>query len=542
MKQYKTKSIFSLSLIFIVFLTILPYPQMARQKAAKGIVFEDTDNNGLLDKGEKGIPGVVVSNQCEVVRTDENGRFHLPVSKETIIFVTKPAGYDLPVDKNNFPRFYYIHQPKGSPSGLKYKGISPTGKLPRLLHFPLIKSKKTETFNVIVCGDPQTRTTEEIDYFRDDVVTYMLGIDAVFYLALGDIMYDNLDLYDNMIRLAGQIGLPIHHVLGNHDMNYRVSDYRYQAETFKRIHGPDYYSFNYGSVHFVVLNTIQYKGWNKKENKPGAYTGNIHERQLTWLKNDLAFVPEEDLVVLTMHIPIESPLYKDSYNKITNSESLFKILENRKHLLALAGHMHYFEYHELNESSTWKGSNRFPSIIAGAACGTWWHGPHMPNGIPLGMCTDGTPNGFFVFHFTGNRYRYDFYPCGPVENQQLRINSPIGSLSQEDLNHSEINVNVYTGTSHTKVSYQLDGGTPIVMERKVMDDPFFTQLVKENKGSYKKWMKPSLSAHIWTAPLPRNLPAGIHRLIITVKNRQGDTFTAYRLFEILKNPKNPKNS
>jgi len=89
-------------------------------------------------KGEKGIPGVLVSNQKEVVQTDDNGRFKISVDEETIIFITKPAGYITPVDDNNLPQFYYIHQPKGSPE-LKYGGVEATGKLPNRLYFPLFK-------------------------------------------------------------------------------------------------------------------------------------------------------------------------------------------------------------------------------------------------------------------------------------------------------------------------------------------------------------------------------------------------------------------
>jgi len=362
-------------LFLIVFLAYGPDTLEAGKKTAKGIVFEDANHSGVFDQGEKGIPNVSVSNQSDVVQTDQNGHFRLPVSKETIIFVTKPAGYQVPLDKNHLPQFYYIHQPKGSPAGLKCKGIAPTGKLPHSIHFPLIKTEVDETFDIIVVGDPQTKTREEVDFYRDDVVARMMGTKARFYLALGDIMYDDLSLFDQMIPMVGQIGIPIYHVMGNHDMNFRVPDEKYEAETFKRLHGPDYFSFNYGSVHFVVLNSVKYNGWNKEKNEKGDYIGYLHDRQLTWLKNDLSFVPEDHLLVLAMHIPVRSEMYKEENNLIVNREALFKILENRKHLLALAGHMHYFEYLEYGGNNGWLGSAKFPSVTAGAGCGTWWHGP-----------------------------------------------------------------------------------------------------------------------------------------------------------------------
>jgi hypothetical protein len=522
-----------LYLLLIVFLASGAYTLEAGKKTAKGIVFEDTNRNGVFDKGEKGIANVPVSNQVNVVQTDQKGHFRLPVSKETIIFVTKPAGYQVPLDKNNFPRFYYIHQPKGSPAGLKYKGIAPTGKLPRSIHFPLIKTEKDESFDVIVVADPQTRTREEVDYYRDDVVARLMGTKARFYLALGDIMYDYLNLFDRMIPMVGQIGIPIYHVIGNHDMNYRVPDEKYEAETFKRFHGPDYFSFNYGSVHFVVLNSIKYNGWNNEKNEKGDYIGYLHERQLTWLKNDLSVVPEDHLLVLAMHIPVKSGMYKEDYSKIVNNGALFKILEKRKLLLALAGHMHYSEYLEFDSSHGWLGSAKFPSLIAGAGCGTWWHGPKNPMGIPFGICTDGTPNGYFRFTFTGNRFNYRFCPSHSSHDSQMRINYPRGTLTLTDLKNLEINVNVFTGDPGTMVTYELDDGPKAAMERKIMKDPFFTKLVKENPDKYKDWMEPTDCPHIWVAPLPENLEPGNHRLKITAADHQGNVYTAYRLFEII---------
>jgi 3',5'-cyclic AMP phosphodiesterase CpdA len=533
MKSQIAKHTMYWGITVVFFLILVPGFLQAGTKTVKGIVFEDANGSGIFDKGEKGIAGVVVSNQAEVVQTGADGGFRLPVAKETIIFVSKPAGYSYLPDENNLPRFYYIHYPAGSPAGLKYPGPAPTGKLPGSLYFPLIKTEEEETFDVIVVADPQVTNVEELALYRDDVVVRMMGTSARFYLALGDIMYNDLNLFDNMNRLVGQLGIPLYHVMGNHDMNFRVPDNHYEAETFKRIYGPDYYSFNYGKVHFVVLNSIKYHGWNREENKAGDYSGYIHERQLIWLKNDLSFVPDDRLVVLAMHIPIYCELYaEDSAVNIMNRKELFKILEERRHLLALAGHMHYFEYGEYREKSGWTGSAGFPAVIAGSGCGTWWHGPKDPRGIPYGISTDGSPNGYFCFTFSGNRFSYRFCPSAPTNSSQMRINSPSGLLDPREGKDTSINVNVFAGTPGTTVTSQLDNSPPVPMARKIMKDPFFTKMLEENRASYKDWIEPSLCTHIWEAPLPGDLKPGIHRLEITVKDQQGNVFHAYRLFEV----------
>lgn len=527
-------------LCLAVLLALAPAPLVAAQKTAEGMVFDDANHNRIFDKGEQGIPGVVVSNQCQAVQTDEKGLFRLPVENETIIFISKPAGYNVPLNENNFPQFYYIHQPAGSPPGLQYPGIAPTGKLPAMIYFPLYKAADEDTFDAVVMGDPQTSNPEEINFYRDSIAAGLVGTGARFYLALGDIMYNDLSHYDRMNRVVGQIGIPIHHVMGNHDMNFQVPDYIHEAETFKRIHGPDYYSFNYGKVHFIVLNTVKYYGWDAAKKKAGRYTGFVHERQLTWLKNDLSFVPADRLVVLTMHIPVISDLYpKDDYSQIMNRADFFKIFENREHVLALAGHMHFVEYIEFTPAHGWNGKAVFPSLTAGAGCGTWWHGPRDPFGIPFGMCTDGAPNGYFLFTFKGNRYHYRFHAAASGPDNQLRINSPTGTLSQQDIKDGKItiNVNVFAGTPRAKVTFTLDSSPGILMERTVMNDPFFTRLIETNKAGYLDWMEPTFSAHTWTAPLPPGLGPGLHNLKVTVTDRQGDVFTAYRLFEVAQSPR-----
>jgi len=87
----------------------------ATAEQARGYVFEDLNHNGSHDTAEPGIPGVAVSNGRDVVLTGEDDGYHLPVESRTILFITQPAGYRVPLDENNLPRFFYIHYPFGTP-------------------------------------------------------------------------------------------------------------------------------------------------------------------------------------------------------------------------------------------------------------------------------------------------------------------------------------------------------------------------------------------------------------------------------------------
>src|SRR5690554_6651431 len=140
------------------------------QEIAKGYVFEDSNNNGKKDRREAGVPNVAVSNGVDVVITDENGFYSLPVYDDNTIFVIKPSGYKTAVDEDFIPQFYYHHKPYGSPEDFTYKGVAPTGKLPSSIDFPLYKYNESEEFNVVVFGDPQPYFILVFDYLKERLV------------------------------------------------------------------------------------------------------------------------------------------------------------------------------------------------------------------------------------------------------------------------------------------------------------------------------------------------------------------------------------
>ena len=65
---------------------------------ASGVVFEDGGRNGAGARpGDPGIAGVLVSNGREVVTTDADGRWRLPVVDGDSIFVIKPPNWSTPL-------------------------------------------------------------------------------------------------------------------------------------------------------------------------------------------------------------------------------------------------------------------------------------------------------------------------------------------------------------------------------------------------------------------------------------------------------------
>src|SRR5690606_5995299 len=139
------------------------------QEIARGTVYHDANQNGKKDKTELGISTVSVSNGRDVVQTNSNGEFEIPVGNDNIIFVVKPSGFGFPLSDKNLPQFYHAHKPQGSYK-LKYTTHSTTVKLPKRIDFPLYKQEENNSFKALVFRDPQAYKLDEIAYFQKGII------------------------------------------------------------------------------------------------------------------------------------------------------------------------------------------------------------------------------------------------------------------------------------------------------------------------------------------------------------------------------------
>ena len=493
------------------------------------MVYEDRNRNGKRDPLERGVAGVPVSNGKEVVVTDPEGNFRIPEEyyrSDMNIFVSKPACYDVPVDGNYVPQFSYIHKEFGSAKELVFGGLPATGPLPDLLEFGLWPGECKEEFKVAVSGDPQPYSNIEIGYVRDTLAKELADrrdIEAV--IVEGDVMGDDMGLLPRFLNNLGAAKASQYLVVGNHDLDFDADSDADSSDTFRRIWGPNYYSFDIGKVHFVTLDNTYYpcmaedpegnadERWDFCDGGK-TYNGRIPEIQLEWLENDLAHVPEDHLIVISYHIPtvsfIDQYAYKHSED---NARRLYEILGYRlrfdgtwregRPALALSGHTHTNEQlrpGELYEGWTETSHNfrmPFPQIVAGAAAGSWWSGDLNDDLIPESYQRLGSPKGYYILSFDGNEYRDEFKASGKAKSRQMSLsfNSPafrswfeqinewvlagrtgtppvnvnnLGDnkmLTPDDLYETNLIINVWNGSRDSKVWVKFDDHPPMLAER-----------------------------------------------------------------------------
>lgn len=517
------KNVLSLLLLFI---SLFSYSQ----QIAKGVVYEDTNNNGKKDRSEVGIPNVAVSNGTDVILTDEKGHYSIPVMNGNTIFMIKPSGYATAIDEDFIPQFFYHHKPNGSPKHFAYEGVAPTGKLPKSIDFPLYKQDETDDFTAIIFGDPQTGSMADMDYFTRKIIDDVEKTDkTLFGISLGDIVGDRLDLQPVYKERMRSIGLPWYNVIGNHDINYDALTDELSDETFQKNFGTANYAFNYGDAHFIILDNILIP-----DPRGYAYWGGYRLDQLLFLENNLKHVPKDKLVVLSQHIHMKG----DWGYRPEDRQRLFDLLKDYDNILILSAHSHLQQQIEHGTKEGWKGKTPLHEYNVATTCGDWYSGVKDANGLPDATMRDGTPPGYAFLNIKGNSYDIDYKVAGREADYQMNIYAP-KVVPYKGRTTSQIVVNFFMGGKGDEVEYRIDKGEWQKMRHTEMIDPSY--VIKLIEWDFTDTLLPGSrpsnaveSTHIWTGALKLDLPPGEHTIEVKATDRYGKEHFGEKQYTIAK--------
>ncbi|RYY32251.1 MAG: metallophosphoesterase, partial [Sphingobacteriaceae bacterium] len=184
---------------------------------------------GRVTDGKKGVANVVLSDGFSVVLTDRNGYYQLtPNEKAISIFMSTPSGYEFKTDYNVARQYTDV---KGSEFDFK---LTPLKRNDSKHHF-------------IIWADPQVKNKKDVKQMMETSVPdtietiESLGKDALVHgICVGDIVWDNHDLFPDYNAAVAKMGIPFFQALGNHDMDYRMGGDETSDVTFKKVYGPTY--------------------------------------------------------------------------------------------------------------------------------------------------------------------------------------------------------------------------------------------------------------------------------------------------------------
>jgi hypothetical protein len=516
------KSLFSIIIVFVL------CSNSFSQKTAKGTVFLDENKNSIFDIGENGVADICVSNGLDVVKTDAEGKWALPVGDDTGIFVIKPSGYSVPVNDAQIPQYFYLHKPAGSPA-LKTHGVAPTGTLPKSIDFPLFPNDESKPSSALLFGDPQARGLKEVNFITKDVVQECIGTDAIFGMSLGDIVADDPALFKEISQSIAQIGIPWYNIFGNHDHNRDAEEDKYKDETFERFFGPSTFAFEYGQAVFIGFKNIFYQPNGKSKS-------HFTEEQIAFVRNYLKFVPKNKLVALMMHAPIL---------RTGNRDKMYKLLKDYPHTLSISGHTHQMAHVFVDEKMGWPGEKAHHHFINATVSGSWWCGMYDELGIPHATMNDGGPNGYSIITFDDNKYSIRFKAARKPEDYQMNIYLP-DEVTQAQSDTTQILVNVFAGSERSKVEMKFGkNGEWTELEHTIARDPACVKMYKlgpyldldldgQKLDEVLGWKMdfPSKSRHMWQGTLPPNPPKGTHTISVKTTDMFGQQWTDYRIIRI----------
>lgn len=519
-----------------------PRSLAAATRELHGTVFHDRSGGGVRRAGDPGIGGALVSNGVDVVATDADGRWRLPVSPGGHVFLVQPTGWKASPKANGLPGFAGFGRPAFAAP----------------VEFPLRPSAEPRQFSVALLADTQPQDARELGYLRDCFLGPVSESGAAFAINHGDVVFDDLGLYPRYLELVRATGMPWHHCPGNHDMDWDAQSPEQSFETWRRVFGPCHYAFQHGGSTFILLNNVEPLPSGERTKGGYGYRGRIGPAQLAFVRNLLTHVHRNALVVVSMHIPLvalETPDEPSGFTK--DCHELLRLLSGRPSTLSLAGHTHTTEHHYLGCAHGFSGPGLHHHHVLTAASGGWWSGPFDACGLPVAHSRDGTPKGFHVLSVDGDTYATRFVPVGHTGDPKVRISiegrrhrfdtsdeEPYGraklgcAITMEERRGAVLVANVFDGGPRTSVTCELIGPgenshVRIGMQRRDMPDPYIAEAYRRFKPELKPWLEPAVSSHVWTVPLPADLPSGPWRARVHIVDEYGQPHTSSLLFEIV---------
>jgi hypothetical protein len=413
-----------------------------------------TLTGAVVAKGT-GLEGVVVSDGYTVMATDKHGRFQLEPHPEAVaLFISTPAGYSF-INEKGIARHYRLLQDIDAKNRVNFELTA------------LDKDDNEHQF--IIWADPQVANTKDVEKLMTQSVPDVqklvtaAGAGTLLHgITVGDIVWDKLALFAEYDKAVEQMGIPFFQCLGNHDMDYRKGGDETSDDTFSLKYGPAYYSFNRGQVHYVVMDNVRYLGRERE------YDGYIQQHQLDWLKKDLAFVPNDKLVVLCMHIPV--------HKGTKNNEELYSLLKDRQ-VHIMSGHTHY------NVNAI---SGNIYEHNHGTVCGAWWTGP---------VCEDGTPCGYGVYKANGTELSWYYQSTGQPAGYQMKIYATDLSATEKQLL-----VNIWNHDPAWKTEYWVDGVSKGSLELiEAFDPDAYKAMLGPDLPKPRAFAEPKKNRHMFKA-------------------------------------------
>jgi len=161
---------------------------------------------------------------------------------------------------------------------------------------------------------------------------------------------------DHGAEMLAKLGYKTYCVMGEHDYYLDLGEY------WSKLYGDHYYSWDHKGVHFVVLNSVltydewTFNRWPTAEQRmlemagldnPNGSPFMVGQKQIDWLKQDLAKVKPDTPVVVFSHSPIQK-IYKGWNFWTEDAEDVQALLKPFRDATVIYGHVHQIQYNQID--------------------------------------------------------------------------------------------------------------------------------------------------------------------------------------------------
>ncbi len=199
-----------------------------------------------------------------------------------------------------------------------------------------------------------------------------------FVLVTGDVSHHGTpDQLAKGKKILSKLKAPLRVIPGEHDW------YLDMGAGYRANFGAETWSFNQKGVHFIGLNSIlvpdfwteakltpeQRRDWFMPLASPVPGVWGVHEKQLDWLRKDVANISPDTPVVIFTHSPLWD--YYPRWNfQVSDSKQVRDILGKFVNVMAYHGHVHHTVY------------NKIGNLTSIGTMSTSWPWPYPPVELP----------------------------------------------------------------------------------------------------------------------------------------------------------------
>jgi 3',5'-cyclic-AMP phosphodiesterase len=226
-----------------------------------------------------------------------------------------------------------------------------------------------------------------------------------FVITGGDLIIDALgqrysradSLYNLYTETAKNFKMKVYNTMGNHEI-YGIYpkngpdslNPEYGEKMFEKRLGKSYYSFMYRGWKFMILNSLEVTVKHK-------YIGEIDDKQIEWITDELKNTDRKTPVVISTHIPFitantqkysGTTIPNDSSEVIYNGKKVLDLFTGYNLKLVLQGHLHTVEDICIDG---------IHFVTGGAVSAAWWTGPNR-----------GYEEGFVLVEVNGNDFSWKY--------------------------------------------------------------------------------------------------------------------------------------